>query len=438
MSKDEEKMSIEQTSDNSLSEVKRETGVVRKKLYEMRERHEDFLERNDPIYLEPLTPKKEVEEGTEPLCRGGVDKWFLLFSMMLLCFGIVMCYSAGVVEATVEYDNPTYYLVRNLLFTGLAIIITAPFVILARPNFWRLFGVGAYLGAIGLLMLVLLIGTVGGGAQRWIAIGPVTIQPSEIAKTGVVMLLALYMSKYEKQITSYGKFTGCFKHGFFAPMTIIGILGVLIALEGHISGLMIIAILGVTVMFVGGSRPKYLLIMFAIIAVAFLLLVAVSSYAQSRIEMWWHPENDPQGKGWQTLQGLYAIGSGGFFGLGLGFSRQKFGYVSQPQNDFIFTIICEELGFMGALLVILLFALLIWRGIKIGQHAPDKFSALVVWGLTFKIAIQVLLNIAVVTNTIPNTGITLPFFSAGGTSQIIQLFELGIILSISRFSTQKK
>ena len=221
-------------------------------------------------------------------------------------------------------------------------------------------------------------------------------------------------------------------------MTIIGILGILIALEGHISGLMIIAILGVTMMFVGGSRPKYLLIMFAIIAVAFLLLVAVSSYAQSRIEMWWHPENDPQGKGWQTLQGLYAIGSGGFFGLGLGFSRQKFGYVSQPQNDFIFTIICEELGFMGALLVILLFALLIWRGIKIGQHAPDRFSALVVFGLTFKIAIQVLLNIAVVTNTIPNTGITLPFFSAGGTSQIIQLFELGIILSISRFSTQKK
>ena len=153
---------------------------------------------------------------------------------------------------------------------------------------------------------------------------------------------------------------------------------------------------------------------------------------------WINLEQDPLGAGWQTIQGLYAIGSGGFFGLGLGFSRQKYGYVSQPQNDFIFTIICEELGFLGALLVILLFVMLIWRGIRIGQRAPDKFCALVVWGLTFKIALQVAMNIAVVTNMMPNTGISLPFFSTGGTSLMIQIFEIGIILSISRFSTQKK
>ena len=399
-------------------------------------------EENDIVFREPLTPAPAVDE-TQPLRKGSVDMWFLFWAMILMCLGAIMSYSASAVYAEqVENVNATHYLWEYITFTVIAGVITVPFVIFARPWHWRIFGAGSYVAAIFLLVLVLFIGIrdpQSSAAQRWISIGGFfTIQPSEIAKLALVMMLALYMSKYEKQITSYGKFTGCFKHGFFAPMTIIGILGILIALEGHISGLMIIAILGVTMMFVGGSRPKYLLIMFAIIAVAFLLLVAVSSYAQSRIEMWWHPENDPQGKGWQTLQGLYAIGSGGFFGLGLGFSRQKFGYVSQPQNDFIFTIICEELGFMGALLVILLFALLIWRGIKIGQHAPDKFSALVVFGLTFKIAIQVLLNIAVVTNTIPNTGITLPFFSAGGTSQIIQLFELGIILSISRFSTQKK
>ena len=158
-----------------------------------------------------------------------------------------------------------------------------------------------------------------------------------------------------------------------------------------------------------------------------------------RIEIWLHiDEVDPLGNAWQTLQGLYAIGSGGFFGVGLGASRQKFGYVSQPQNDFIFTIICEELGFVGAFLVVFLFALLVWRGIKIGQRAPDKFSALVIWGLTFKIALQVAMNIAVVTNSMPNTGISLPFFSSGGTALILQIFEVGIILSLSRFSVQKQ
>ena len=189
----------------------------------------------------------------------------------------------------------------------------------------------------------------------------------------------------------------------------------------------------------GGTRLKYLGAFLGIIVVAGVLLILVSDYAQERVAIWWDIENaDPLGSAWQTLQGLYAIGSGGFFGLGLGSSRQKFGYVSQPQNDFIFSIICEELGFLGAFILILLFALLIWRGIKIGQRAPDKFCALVVWGLTFKIGLQVAMNLAVVTNSMPNTGISLPFFSSGGSSLMLQIFEIGIILSISRFSTQKK
>jgi cell division protein FtsW len=161
-------------------------------------------------------------------------------------------------------------------------------------------------------------------------------------------------------------------------------------------------------------------------------LIAVSDYAQTRVDIWINIDKaDPLGSAWQTLQGLYAIGSGGFFGLGLGYSRQKFGYVSQPQNDFIFTIICEELGFVGAFLVVLLFSLLIWRGIRIGQRAPDKFSALTVWGLTFKIALQVAMNIAVVTNTMPSTGIPLPFISYGGSSLVALLFEMGIALGVS-------
>ena len=402
---------------------------------------ENRREEKDIVFSEPLTPPPAVDER-KPLKKGGIDMWFLLWCMILMCFGAIMSYSASAVYAEqVENVSASRYLWEYIIFAAVAIVIAVPFVILARPWFWRAFGAVSYGVAIFLLILVLFIGirdAASSEAQRWISFGFFTVQPSEIAKLALVMMLALYMSKYERQITSYGKFTGCFKHGFAMPVVIIGVLGVLIALEGHISGLMIIGLLGVAIMFLGGVRPKYLIITFAIIAVAFVLLVAVSSYAQSRLQVWMNPELDPQGKGWQTLQGLYAIGSGGFFGLGLGLSRQKFGYVSQPQNDFIFTIICEELGFVGAFLVIVLFALLIWRGIKIGQHAPDKFSALVVWGLTFKIALQVLLNIAVVTNTIPNTGITLPFFSAGGTSQVIQIFELGIILSISRFSSQKK
>ena len=213
----------------------------------------------------------------------------------------------------------------------------------------------------------------------------------------------------------------------------------LVMLEKHISGLMIIGMLGLAIMYLGGTRTKWILMILGIIAVAGCLLILVSSYAQDRVNTWINIDKvDPLGSAWQTLQGLYAIGSGGFFGLGLGSSRQKFGYVSEPQNDFIFTIICEELGFIGAFLLIALFVLLIWRGIKIGQGAPDKFSALTVWGLTFKIALQAAMNIAVVTNSMPNTGISLPFFSSGGTSLAVQIFEMGIILSISRFSTVEK
>ncbi len=394
------------------------------------------LERDD-VFNEPLTPKPKADE-TAPLKKGSIDMWFLLWAMLLVCLGAVMSYSASAVYAEREYGSSSYYLWRYILFAIVASVITVLFVIFARPWFWRVFGAGMYAVSIVLLILVLIVGAAEGVAQRWLYIGPISVQPSELSKLAVVMMLALYMAKYEDKICRNGKFTGSFKHGFFMPMVIIGFICGLIALERHISGLMIVGIIGMAVMFLGGTRMKYLAAFLGIIAFAGVFLIAVSSYAQDRVMSWINLESDPLGDGWQTLQGMYAIGSGGFFGLGLGFSRQKFGYVSQPQNDFIFTIICEELGFLGALLVVLLFVMLIWRGIRIGQHAPDKFSALVVWGLTFKIALQVLMNIAVVTNMMPNTGISLPFFSTGGSSLMIQIFEIGIILSISRFSTQKK
>ena len=398
---------------------------------------EENMAVNDAIFYEKLSGEEEIDERA-PLAKGSVDMWFLLWSMLLICFGAVMSYSASAVYAEQRYDSSTYFLWRYIIFTVLSVAVTAVFVALARPWFWRIFGVLSYAAAVLLLILVIFIGDTGGGAQRWIEIGPITIQPSEIAKMAIVMVLALYMSKYEKQINSKYKFGGNFKHGFLMPMIFIGILCGLIILQPHLSGTMIVGIIGVMIMFLAGTRIKWLAIFGGIIAVVGVVFISIFAYSMDRIQIWLNIDKvDPLGEAWQTLQGLYAIGSGGFFGLGLGSSRQKFGYVSQPQNDFIFTIICEELGFIGALALILLFVMLIWRGIKIGQNAPDKFCALVVWGLTLKIGIQVLMNIAVVTNSMPNTGISLPFFSSGGSSLMLQIFEVGIILSISRFSTQK-
>lgn len=419
---------------------KKKNNKLTDKIGKVKEWIENNETENDVVFSEPLTPEPKADE-TAPLTKGGIDMWFLLWAMLLVCLGAIMCYSASAVYAEqVEGVNPTQYLWDYIKFAVIACAVTVPFVIFSRPWHWKIFGAAVYFVSVVLLLLVPIVGVAeeGSVAQRWLDLGFISLQPSEIAKTALVFMLALYMAKYEKKISTYGKFTGCFKHGFIFPMIIIGIICLLVAVERHISGVMILGLMGVAIMFLGGTRPRYLIIFMGLIAVAFVFLVFVSSYAQERLDIWVNPEKDPTGSGWQTLQGLYAIGSGGFFGLGLGFSRQKFGYVSQPQNDFVFTIVCEELGFIGAVLVILLFALLIWRGIRIGQHAPDKFSALVVWGLTFKIALQVLLNIAVVTNMIPNTGITLPFFSAGGTSLMIQIFEIGIILAISRFSSQKK
>ena len=416
--------------------IKKEKKKV--KVTSLAERNEARREYRDAIYYEKLNEEKP--DIAKPLQKGSIDMWFLLWAMILLCFGIVMCYSAGVVDAAESYDDPMHYLVRNIIFSVLAVVATIPFVIWARPWFWRAFSIVAYAAAMVLLILVPIIGDARGGAKRWIEVGPITIQPSEIAKLAVVMVLALYLERHEKQVNSLQKFGGHFKHGFLIPMTIIGVICLPFIAQPHISGIMIVGIIGLAVMFMGGTRWRWILMLLGFIGAAFLVLVTVfASYAQARLDIWLNiEEQDALGTAWQTLQGLNAIGSGGFFGLGLGASRQKYGYVPEPQNDFIFTIVCEELGFVGAFGLIFLFAMLIWRGIKIGQNAPDKFSALVVWGLTFKIALQVAMNIAVVTNMMPNTGISLPFFSAGGSALMLQIFEIGIILSISRYSSQKK
>ena len=404
------------------------------------DRLDTAIEPNDPIYTEPVHKKPPVEDTERVLTRGPVDYYFLFIVIALCLFGAVMAFSASSVYAAQYHDDPAYYVKRHIIYLVLAAAVTTPFVLKARPWFWRFFGVASYAGSVVLLLLVLIIGSsYGSGATRWIQIGPISIQPSEIAKMAVILCIALIMSKYERQIQNRQKFGGQFRYGVLYPMIVFGFICALVMLEHHLSGIIIIGLMGLVTMYIGGTDKKWFLWLFAIGGTAVVLVLLVSDYAMLRVTTWLNIENvDPLGSAWQTLQGLNAIGSGGFFGRGLGNSQQKYGYVSQPQNDFIFTIVCEELGFIGALGVVLLFGLLVWRGFRIAAKAPDKFCSIVVYGLIAKVALQAILNIAVVTNSIPNTGIALPFFSSGGTSLILQIFEMGIILSISRYSYQKR
>ena len=405
------------------------------------DRIDSATEHNDPIYSEPVYKKPAPADTSDLiLTRGPMDYTFLFIVVALCLFGALMAFSASSVYAAQYHDDSAYYVKRHLLYILLATAVTVPFVWKARPWFWRFFGVASYAASVVLLLLVLIIGSsYGSGATRWIQIGPISIQPSEIAKMAVVLCIALIMSKYERQINARQRFGGQFVYGVLYPMLVFGFICGLVMLEHHLSGIIIIGLMGLVTMYIGGTDKKWFLYLFAIGGTAVVLVLLVSDYAMLRVTTWLNIENvDPLGSAWQTLQGLNAIGSGGFFGRGLGNSQQKYGYVSQPQNDFIFTIVCEELGFVGALAVVLLFGLLVWRGFRIAAKAPDKFTSIVVYGLIAKVAIQAILNIAVVTNSIPNTGIALPFFSSGGTSLILQIFEMGIILSISRYSYQKR
>ncbi len=398
-------------------------------------------EKNDPIYSEPVYKKEKTEPSEDlVLTQGHIDYAFLLIVIVLCLFGALMAFSASSVYAAQYHDDSAYYIKRHILYLVLATAVTVPFVLKARPWFWRFFGVASYAVSVVLLLLVLIIGSsYGSGATRWIQLGPISIQPSEIAKMAVILCIALIMSKYERQINARQRFGGQFVYGVLYPMIVFGFICGLVMLEHHLSGIIIIGLMGLVTMYIGGADKKWFLYLIALGVTAVVLVLLVSDYAMLRVTTWLNIENvDPLGSAWQTLQGLNAIGSGGFFGRGLGNSQQKYGYVSQPQNDFIFTIVCEELGFIGALAVILLFGLLVWRGFRIASKAPDKFTAIVVYGLTCKVALQAILNIAVVTNSVPNTGIALPFFSSGGTSLILQIFEMGIILSISRYSYQKR
>ncbi len=380
---------------------------------------------------------RSYENDKYRVVEGSVDSFLLFTILVLLAYGLIMVFSASYADAETRYGDSYYFIKRQsaMVIIGLLFMVVA-----ARLPLWiyKFFSVIAYCFSCALLVAVLLIGSAGGGAQRWIEIGPIRFQPSEIAKFALILMLSWYYSKYHEKAFDTKSIKTANIYGTVIPLGIIGIVCILVLLEKHLSGIIIIGCIGLMIMFASGIRLKLLALMGGAAGVFVVAFAFLTDYTKRRIDIWRNPELYPQDGGWQTLQGLRAIGSGGFFGLGLGNSRQKFSYVSQPQNDFIYTIICEELGFVGAVSVIVLFGLLVWRGYVIAMRSPDRFSQLVAIGISSKIALQVLLNIAVVTNSIPNTGISLPLFSYGGTAMVVQLVELGVLLSISRYTLEKK
>ncbi|MBQ8697043.1 MAG: putative lipid II flippase FtsW, partial [Clostridia bacterium] len=371
--------------------------------------------------------------------RSGVDRPMLIIIIILLCFGSVMVFSASYAYALFKHNDSYYYIFKQLLFLGLGAAAMIAIMNLSVDLIRRL-TVPFYIFAAILLAIVPVVGLAEGEAVRWINIGGVmTIQPSEIMKPALVMILALYIQNHQEQITDYRHFWGSSKYGLVYPSVFVLIACALMVLENHFSGTIIMFMIGMVVIFAGGARLFWFGVAGGIFVTAVSGMIMFTDYAKQRVDIWLHPENyNALDETWQTTQGLYAIGSGGWFGVGLGNSRQKHMFVSQPQNDFIFSIVCEELGFIGAMCVVALFAVFIARGIHIARRAPDTYSSLVALGIVGHVAVQAILNIAVVTNTIPNTGISLPFFSYGGSSLTVLMAEMGVLLAISRFSYQQK
>ena len=356
----------------------------------------------------------------------GMDPVFLILLLVLLGIGLGMLYSASYAQSRYDtgYRIGTRYLQKQaacaLLGLGAMWILSRVPTEVWYTMAWPLYGV-----SIALLLMVLLFGQSVNGARRWISIGGVQFQHSERAKFTMILGLS-------RLIREFGPSARKFRYGVLGfGAALLGVL-VPLALEKHLSAIMLMGMVAVVMMFIAGTHPKWLLAG-AGFAVAFLVVyISFMGYAGDRVTAWLHPEADPSDTGYQILQSLYAIGSGGVLGLGLGRSRQKYLYLPFQYNDYIFAIVCEEVGLVGALLIIGLFAALILRGYWIALQAPDRFSTVLAAGLITLIAVQTVLNLGVVTNLLPSTGIALPFFSYGGTALAVNLGEMGILLGISR------
>lgn len=378
--------------------------------------------------------KRAARQEKKRVRVGYTDMTFTLVVLLLLAMGIVMMFSASYAIAINEDKPGYYYALRQVIFGGVGLIMMT-IMSFIDYHIWtkKGFAIAVYLGAVILLILVMFIGTdLNTGCKRWINLGFTTFQPSELAKFAVVILFAYLID------LNYDKMKHFFS-GTFVYFLLLGVIVGLLMLEPHLSCSLIIILIGVSQIFVGGAKWWHIGIM-GIIGAAVLFAVIMYlmntkgiGYFQTRIETWLHPFDSEDVDGtWQTRQSLIAIGSGGLFGLGLGESRQKYLYLPESENDFVFSIVCEELGLLGAITVLLLFVLLVMEGFHIAAHSKDRFGMLVAVGFTLQIALQAFINIAVVSGLVPNTGISLPFFSYGGTALIMQLMQMGIVLNISR------
>ena len=378
----------------------------------------------------------------EQLASGPMDLPFLLLVVLLLGIGLIMMFSASYASAYYKNGDPTVYISRQAMF---GILGVCGMYVVSRINYQRLrwLSVFGLIGSIGLLVLVLTpLGVSHNGARRWLKLG-VEFQPSEIVKVAVILFFSARLCKRDTQKYTRRKnrtFSGRMmnrmqKIGLLELFPYGGILLLIAALmikQPHMSGTILVLVGGASVLFAAGISIWWFVGGIVGVGSLLALIITSTSYMTARIQLWLNPWEDAQGAGYQTIQSLLAMGSGGLLGRGLGNSMQKLLYIPEPENDFVFPIVVEELGFVGGALVLILFALLILRGYWIALHARDKFGSLTVVGITTLLATQVFLNIGVVTNLIPNTGISLPFFSYGGTALIIQLLQMGIILSVSR------
>ena len=404
-------------------------------------------------------PQKTAKKRSDFWAVGKLDVPFLLLVITILTIGLVMLFSASYTYAYYNEGGDSAYFFKRQLVFAVAGVIAMFFVSKVRYDYFKLFAIPAILFSWFLLVIVLFLPPVKDGFHRWINLGLFTFQPSEIAKLAIILFCAWHMDKNHKRIIGKrenpSKFSKTVKelsngkivvYDSFAMLCLYGMVIVLTAglvyLENHLSGTILILAIGVVMLFLGEVKQHWFILIgiLAVVAVVFFIFnpEILEKYAGERITAWLDKTYEPRGARWQTNNSLYAIGSGGLFGTGLGNSKQKHLYVSEPQNDFIFAIVCEELGFLRAVGIILLYVLLVARGVKIGLRAKDRFGALLAMGIVFQVGLQTALNIAVVTDALPNTGISLPFFSYGGTSLMMLLFEMGVVLSVSRYSRLEK
>ena len=379
-------------------------------------------------------PKETADKSKNRiLVRGKMDVTFLSLVLILLTIGLVMLFSASYAYSYEYYNNSYRFIINQAEYAaiGLVLMFAASKI---DYHFLRKFTWLIFLITIVMLVVLLAFPPMAKGmdVKRWLIIGPINFQPSEIAKFAIILVFSSLISANYKQMGNL-KFVAVL-------VSLLLVTCALVALEPHLSATILIFLIGITIMIIGGLQLKYILggVIVGVSGVVIAIATKVIGYGSDRIKYWIDPWLDAKGKGFQTIQSLLAIGSGGIWGRGIGQSRQKYLWVPEPHNDFIFSIVCEELGIIGAFVIIGLFALLVWRGFNIAMRAPDRFGSFLAIGLTFQVGLQAMLNIWVVTNTIPNTGISLPFFSYGGTALIILLTEMGIVLSVSRKANIEK